>query len=95
MPVFASHLYVYTQQNDPEVAYVTCGQGMGFGGYQTALCFSRQRGVGVAVLCNAGSDSYELSQASHFYACVCFSLHTTTDVLFHQPIRWPLRHSTR
>lgn len=37
---------------------------MGFGGYQTALCFSRQRGVGVAVLCNAGSDSYELSQAS-------------------------------
>ena len=50
-------------QNDPEVAYVTCGQGMGFGGYQTALCFSRQRGVGVAVLCNAGSDSYELSQA--------------------------------
>ena len=45
------------------MAYITCGQGMGFGGYQTALCFSRQRGVGVAVLCNAGSDSYELSQA--------------------------------
>jgi hypothetical protein len=39
---------------------------MGFGGYQTALCFSRQRGVGVAVLCNAGSDSYELSQARSF-----------------------------
>lgn len=65
-----SFIYTYTfstsprrAQNDPEVAYVTCGQGMGFGGYQTAICFSRQRGVGVAVLCNAGSDSYELSQA--------------------------------
>lgn len=49
---------------DPEVGYVTCGQGMSFAGYQTAVVFSRQRGVGVGVLCNAGSDSYELSQVA-------------------------------
>ena len=49
---------------DTEVAYVTCGQGMSFAGYQTALVFSRARGVGVGVLCNAGSDSYELSQVA-------------------------------
>lgn len=49
---------------DREVAYVTCGQGMSFAGYQTALIFSRHRGVGAGVLCNAGSDSYELSRVA-------------------------------
>jgi len=49
---------------DTEGAYVTGGQVMSFAGYQTALFFSRARGVGVGLLCSAGSDSYELSQVA-------------------------------
>jgi len=44
-----------------DVAYLTCGQGMDWSGYQTAIVFSREMRVGTCVLSNAGSYTYEAS----------------------------------
>jgi hypothetical protein len=37
---------------------------MGWAGHQAALVFSRSEGIGVAVLTNAGSNTYALSHAA-------------------------------
>ena len=45
----------------PDVAYVTCGQGMTWAGYQTAVVVNQRQGYAVGVLSNAGSNTYEIS----------------------------------